>query len=136
MSHITFYEKPGCANNARQKVQLLQSGHRLTVLNLLTESWTADQLRPFFGSRPVADWFNKASPRIKSGEIDPTAMDEDQALAAMLEDPLLIRRPLLQDGNIRTAGFDSSIVQLWLGQDDGKDRESCIRPSAQPAQQA
>ena len=58
MTKVVFYEKPGCGGNARQKALLIASGHELDVRNLLTEPWTAATLRPFFGSKPLRDWFN------------------------------------------------------------------------------
>jgi nitrogenase-associated protein len=112
---ILFYEKPGCASNARQKRLLAEAGHELIVRNLLETRWTAEELRPFFGNRPVAEWFNRAAPRIKSGEVIPEALDEAAALALMLDDPLLIRRPLLQAGERREAGFDLERLTQWIG---------------------
>jgi len=73
MAKVIFYEKPGCGGNARQKALLVSSGHALEVRNLLAEPWTAERLQAFFGSRPVAEWFNASAPRVKSGEIDPSA---------------------------------------------------------------
>jgi len=130
MANIVFYEKPGCANNARQKRLLLEAGHELTVRNLLETRWTADELRAFFGERPVSEWFNRAAPRVKSGEIVPEALDGQEALALMLEDPLLIRRPLLQAGERREAGFDAQRIHDWLGlgsDGDAPDLERCRR---------
>ncbi len=95
MTTLVFYEKPGCVTNARQRALLAAHGHRLTVCDLLRERWTAERLRPFFGDRPVADWFNPTAPRIKSGELDPATLDEPTALALMVADPILIRRPLM-----------------------------------------
>ena len=115
MTRIVFYEKPGCANNARQKERLLAAGHELFEKNILTEPWTASRLRQFFGARPVGEWFNRASPRVKGGEIIPETMTETEALQAMVADPLLIRRPLLEAGEIRLAGFDAPQVARWLG---------------------
>jgi nitrogenase-associated protein len=57
MARVVFWEKPGCAGNARQKALLFASGHKLDVRNLLTEPWDAARLRSFFGARPVANWF-------------------------------------------------------------------------------
>ncbi len=74
MAKVIFYEKPGCGGNARQKALLVASGHEIEARNLLTEIWTPDALRPFFGARPVAEWFNAASPRVKSGEITPAEL--------------------------------------------------------------
>ena len=65
MAKVVFYEKPGCGGNARQKALLRQSGHELDVRDLLSAPWTGETLRSFFGARPVAEWFNGASPRVK-----------------------------------------------------------------------
>lgn len=133
MATVIFYEKPGCGGNGRQKALLAAAGHRVCARNLLAHPWTAAELRTFFGALPVCAWFNLASPRIKSGEIDPSAFDEATALAAMVADPLLIRRPLLQVGETRRAGFDPAAIAAWIGlggqsAPDGVDR--C--PSANP----
>ncbi|PMR73766.1 ArsC/Spx/MgsR family protein [Billgrantia endophytica] len=106
MSCIVFYEKPGCTTNKRQKRLLRSAGLELEERNLLDEPWTRERLRPFFGARPVAEWFNPSAPAIKHGELDPHALGDEEALALMLEQPLLIRRPLLSCGARFMVGFD------------------------------
>jgi nitrogenase-associated protein len=133
MTTIIFYEKPGCANNTRQKRLLAEAGHEVMPRNLLTEPWTADQLRGFFGNMPVAQWFNRAAPRVKSGEIDPDHMDPLAAIDLMLADPLLIRRPLMESEGRRMAGFDPDLVHQWLGlpgPKDDEDLQTCRRSQA------
>jgi nitrogenase-associated protein len=137
MALIHFYEKPGCANNARQKRMLKEAGHELIVHDLLATPWDTEELRLFFGERPVAEWFNRAAPRVKSGEIVPEALDGEEALAMMLEDRLLIRRPLIRVGERREAGFDPDRVRAWIGLSSGRETadanlESCRRPHPCP----
>lgn len=130
VASVVFYEKPGCINNSRQKGLLEKAGHTLDVRNLLTENWTAEGLRAFFGELPVAEWFNRSAPRVKEGEIVPEAMDEASALQAMMEDPLLIRRPLMAAGGRKMAGFDQDVVDAWLGLGEtrqDRDLENCPR---------
>jgi nitrogenase-associated protein len=128
MAQIVFYEKPGCANNTRQKTLLAAAGHHIIARNLLTEPWTAERLLEFFGKRPVAEWFNRATPRIKSGEIVPEAFEADDALRLMLQDPLLIRRPLIEAGGRKEIGFDQEAIQAWLGlTPSNSDMERCPR---------
>lgn len=115
MAKVIFYEKPGCGGNARQKSLLTAAGHRLEVHDLLTHPWMAGELKSFFGSRPVAEWFNRSAPRVKSGDVVPEELDEITALAALLADPLLIRRPLLESGGRREVGFDTDLISSWLG---------------------
>lgn len=123
MAHLTFYEKPGCGGNARQRALLEAAGHRLTVRNLLAWPWTAPALLAFLAPLPVAQWFNRASPRIKSGELDPGQLDRDTALALLLADPLLIRRPLLQMGEERRVGFDPAAIDQWIGLEGALDKD-------------
>lgn len=115
MAAVLFYEKPGCANNARQQRLLREAGHELTVRNLLETPWTPGELRTFFGARPVAEWFNRAAPKVKSGEVVPEALDEAEALALMVKEPLLIRRPLIAVGERREAGFETERIAAWIG---------------------
>ena len=130
MTMVVFYQKPGCATNARQLRSLQAAGHSVTAKDLLKAPWTTEELRSFFGETPVASWFNRAAPRIKSGEIDPTTCDADSALALMLEDPLLIRRPLVEADGARCAGFDREPVLSLLGQHDQQGLEGCSREGA------
>ena len=137
MSEVLFYEKPGCINNTRQKALLESAGHRVVARNLLSEPWTMETLRPFFGELPVADWFNRAASRVKDGEVVPENIeDENEALKLMLDDPLLIRRPLMQVGEERMTGFDSAQVDGWIGLNTppeklpGKEIEQCPRSHA------
>jgi nitrogenase-associated protein len=137
MAKIVFYEKPGCANNARQKALLAASGHEVDVRNLLTEAWTAPLLQRFFGAKPVAAWFNPASPRIKSGEIRPDAVSGPDALAMMIADPVLIRRPLMQVGDRCDSGFDSDAVDKWIGLQPRATPvdDRCVRVAAKESQE-
>lgn len=134
MTFIFFYEKPGCANNSRQKQLLKAAGHEIVCRNLLTESWSAAALRSFFADLPVSAWFNRAAPRVKSGEVVPERLDEATALALMLTDPLLIRRPLMECAGRRIAGFDTERVEAWLGSSltVNEDVQTCRHNPAAP----
>jgi len=127
MATITFYEKTGCAGNARQKKLLAESGHEVLARDLRHKAWTNLALLEFFIGLPVAQWFNLAAPAIKSGEIVPGELDEPTALALMRDNPLLIRRPLLQVGEERRVGFDATAIHAWIGLTDLPDEnlETC-----------
>jgi len=115
MAQIIFWEKPGCSGNRRQKEILIASGHQLEVRDLLSEPWDTDQLKLFFGDRPVKEWFNPSNPRVKSGELLPEKTTSQEALTMMVAEPLLIVRPLMQVGEQRLAGFDVEEVHNWVG---------------------
>ncbi len=115
MAKVTFWEKPGCKGNNKQKVILLASGHELEVRDLLTENWSAELLAKFFGDRPVVEWFNITNPDIKAGKVDPKKITSTEALKMMVAEPLLIGRPLMQVDNERLAGFEVDEVHNWIG---------------------
>jgi nitrogenase-associated protein len=131
MSTVLFYEKPGCINNTKQKVLLAAAGHTVQAKNLLTEKWTAARLRAFFGDLPVVEWFNHTAPRVRDGEIWPYKLSGEQAIALMLKEPLLIRRPLMEVDDQRRVGFDQDAVDRWIGLSskakDREDLETCPR---------
>jgi nitrogenase-associated protein len=137
MAYVIFWEKPGCVGNARQKALLTASGHTLDVRNLLTEPWEAVRLRAFFGARPVEDWFNRSSPRVKSGEVRPEMLDEEGALALMLADPLLIRRPLMEADGRRESGFEPERMRDWIGLNEPRVpvTDACAREATRAAGQ-
>ncbi|WP_029006796.1 ArsC/Spx/MgsR family protein [Azospirillum halopraeferens] len=115
MAEVTFYGLADCPANAKQIRQLAAAGHTVAVRDLAAESWTRETLRPWFGDRPVEEWFNRRAPAVKSGAVDPAALDEAAALDAMIADPTLIRRPLIGAGGRREAGFDPNLLNAWIG---------------------
>lgn len=127
---IEFYEKPGCKGNAKQRARLEQLGYSLPVKDLLSEPWTAETLRPFFGEQPVADWFNKSAVKVKKGIIDPASFDEGEALETLMAEPMLIRRPLLSTDKGFAAGFQPGPVLAAIGIEIPEDEtvsEGCQR---------
>ncbi|MDR9469043.1 ArsC/Spx/MgsR family protein [Marinospirillum sp.] len=136
MARIVFYEKPGCINNTRQKQLLQTSGHEVVACNLLTEPWTSARLQSFFKDLPLEQWFNPAAPRIKQGKLVPASLTEEEALAQMLQDPLLIRRPLMISEGRHLVGFDLTEVKAWVGldqQDTNIDVETCRKSHTTPS---
>jgi nitrogenase-associated protein len=128
MVEVTFYEKPGCSGNARQKQLLAAAGHSIVARDLRGEAWTRVKLLAFFAGLPVSAWFNQNAPAVKSGAIIPEELDELAALALLIDNPLLIRRPLMQVGDERRVGFDAVAVAAWIGLGElpgGEDLEAC-----------
>lgn len=133
MVTIVFYEKPRCATNARQRKSLQSAGHDVQVRDLLAEPWNPERLLDFFRDLPVRDWFNPAAPRIKSGAIDPARLTPDHALELLLAEPLLIRRPLIEIGAERIAGFDVERLRAIIGlpwSAEGPHLQGCAHAAA------
>ena len=123
---MIFYEKTGCKGNARQRALLEAHGYSFEVRSILDERWTRETLRSFFGDHPVVEWFNDKAPAIKSGEINPAAFDELTALDLFIDQPILIRRPLIDWDGVKSCGFDEVVNQIALGLNAPEgDYEAC-----------
>lgn len=117
--YVKFYQKPGCINNTKQIRLLQDKGHELEIHSIFDIKWTKETLKPFFGNKPLDKWINYTAPRIKNGEIKVELLTEDTALAAMIEDGFLIKRPLIEANGCFCSGFDDELVNLLL-QDEGE----------------
>lgn len=115
MAKIQFYEKTGCINNSKQKRILSLAGHEVEAIDLIEYAWTADELLSFFEGMEVKDWFNRNAPRVSSGELLPESFDAKTAIDAMLQDHLLIKRPLLVIGDAKLLGFDKEKIDALVG---------------------
>jgi len=133
MNLVLFYEKPGCATNARQKKILFDAGCMLIVQNLLELSMSPEELLTYLEPRPVAEWFNPNAPAVKNGMIDPTAYSAEAALPLLLGEPILIRRPLISVNGHRMCGFDQGRIEGILNASLGSPVDnSCSSPDGEP----
>ncbi|WP_263831909.1 ArsC/Spx/MgsR family protein [Sulfurospirillum oryzae] len=102
---VIFYEKTGCSGNARQKALLREHGICLDVRSLLDTKWTKATLEAFFEGLTPKEMLNSFAPQLKEGFVV-EAYTKDALIEKMLETPILIRRPLLQIGEVKLCGFD------------------------------
>jgi len=123
MATVYFYEKPGCMNNIRQKALLESSGHLVEAINLLEYPWSKEELEKYLGEKTVAECFNPAAPAIKSGEINPLNFTKEEAIAKMIHEPLLIKRPLMRIGSHYLQGFDTTVLKTLISLDPVQDAE-------------
>ncbi len=131
MTTIRFYEKPGCINNTKQKNLLQEAGYEVDARNLITEPWTEERLLSFFIGLPVAEWFNRSAPQVKDGQVVPELLTSEQAVELMLQEPLLIRRPLMAIGGTHLVGFEidkvnQALALSWSENEQG-ELERCPR---------
>lgn len=115
MAKVIFYGKPGCGGNTRQKKVLAASGHEIDDRDVFSTPWTSATLLEFLGDLPVTGWFHPNASRVKSGEISPETLSREQAMALLLGDIRLIRRPLLESGGVKVAGWNPERLSAWIG---------------------
>lgn len=109
MAHVIFFGSAAYPHCVSQKEWLLKHGHEVESLDLMSEPWSVSSLRPFFGSKPVREWFNPSAKRVVSGEINLERITPQSALVEMIMDPALINGPLVRVGDHCEAGVGAEL---------------------------
>lgn len=124
---VIFYEKTGCAGNKKQKELLIANGVDFEVQSLLETKWDKSSLESFFENLSKENIYNQFAPKIKSGEISIDSMTKEQLIYKMIEEPILIKRPLIQINDIKICGFDIAKINkaLNLKLDTNKQIGTC-----------
>jgi nitrogenase-associated protein len=120
---IIFYEKRGCAGNKRQKALLESFGFVLDVRDILNTNWDKQTLESFFEN--ADEIVNRTAPQVKKGEIEPDKLTPDELIEAMIKEPILIKRPLIQIGSTKICGFDKQKLNRALNIDIEADVQEC-----------
>lgn len=125
--NLTFYEKTGCSGNAKQKELLKSHNISFSVKSLLDTKWTSESLNQFFEGLEVIDIFNPFAPQIRDKEIDISKLSFDEAINLMIQNPILIKRPLLDINGVKICGFDIEKINKLLNTniDTNKKLNTC-----------
>ena len=121
MAFIQFFEKPGCINGEKQKRILIEAGNVLECVNILEHPWSRLELDPFFEDKEPSVIMNFTAPAIKKGDIVPANLHYNEAVALMIKNPILIRRPLIRVDGMSIQGFTDTRLSSYLGSWDGMD---------------
>lgn len=72
---------------------------------------TEDDIRAIGGPHALREVINPRSPSFRKLGIERDSIDDAQALALMLENQNLVRRPVLAAGDVRIFGFDAAAYE-------------------------
>jgi arsenate reductase-like glutaredoxin family protein len=76
-------------------------GLEVAARDFFQDRLSEEELREIIGDRPVAEFFSWASPSFRKMGIARESLGDDQLIAMMLNEPRLIRRPLVVvDGEV------------------------------------
>jgi arsenate reductase len=95
--NIVVHHNPDCGTSRNTLAILEAAGYRPTVVEYLKTGWTRPQLLGLFaaaGLTPREALRVSKSPAAELGLTDPT-VDDDTLLAAMVQHPILVNRPIV-----------------------------------------
>ncbi len=93
---------------------LSQKGVPHRERELFKEPLSADELRGLLRGRPVGDVFATRSPTYKKLGLADQHLDDEAKLRLMVENPTLIRRPLVTVGDELIVGLDPARLEEAL----------------------
>jgi len=106
---IQFYHYPKCTTCKKASKWLKDEGIEFTTHDITTDTPSQDELRKFYAisGLPLKKFFNTSGMKYRElGLKDKLAdMSEDEQLALLASDGMLIKRPLTTDGKKVTLGF-------------------------------
>ena len=94
---IVIHHNPACGTSRNVLAIIEAAGHRPVIIDYLGEGWTRPQLLALFaaaGLTPRAALRETKSPAAELGLLD-EGVTEETILAAMVEHPVLVNRPIV-----------------------------------------
>jgi arsenate reductase len=84
----------------------LRKGIELEERDFFKERFSEEELRQLIGSRSPSDFLSWNSPSFRKLGLRREELTDDQLIGMMLDEPRLIRRPLIQVGEELIVGTD------------------------------
>lgn len=111
MKRFTLYTKAGCTSCIKARQFLLSQGVAFTERDIFKHPLDELELRAVIAKQPVEELFSFRSPSVKALGLDEKALAPDEMIKHMLEEPRLIRRPLLVAGGTVVVGFNADALR-------------------------
>ena len=93
------------------KAELSQKGITLDERDFFSQRFDVEELRALIGDRPLADYFSFNSPSYKKLGLSREDLSDEQLLGMMVEEPRMVRRPLIRIGDELIVGTDRKAME-------------------------
>ncbi|MFG1228415.1 arsenate reductase (glutaredoxin) [Xanthobacter wiegelii] len=93
---VTIYHNPRCGTSRNTLAMIRASGVEPTVVEYLKTGWTKAQIKDLAAAAgaPVRDLLRAKEPLVAELKLDGPEVTDDALLAAMVEHPILVNRPI------------------------------------------
>ena len=93
------------------RASLLQTGLDLEERDFFQDRFSERELRSLLGGRSPSELFSWKSPSFRKLGASREDLDDDELVRLMIEEPRLIRRPLIQRGDEVLIGTDTDAME-------------------------
>jgi arsenate reductase len=101
---VTIYHNPRCNTSRRTLALLREKGVEPTIVEYLKTPYTAAQLKTLLRQLKMPAKRLVRKKEAAAAGIDPAALSEEQLIAAMVENPIVVERPIVVSGNKAALG--------------------------------
>ena len=108
---VRFYQKSSCGDCRKAREVLSHMGLNLDVRDLFREPLNRSELTELIGSTDVREFLNPASVMFRQRRMESAPPTRAEAIRLMMEDPNLIRRPIIIKGKRKVFGFEKTILR-------------------------
>jgi arsenate reductase (glutaredoxin) len=101
---VTMYHNPRCNTSRKTLALLREKGVEPQIVEYLKTPYTAAQLKQLLGQlkMPASRLLRKKE--AAAAGIDPSKLSEDQLIAAMVKNPIIVERPIVVSGGKAALG--------------------------------
>ena len=101
---VTMYHNPRCNTSRRTLALLREKGVEPEIVEYLKTPYTPAQLKQLLGQlkMPASRLLRKKE--AAAAGIDPSKLSEDQLIAAMAKNPIIVERPIVVSGKKAALG--------------------------------
>ena len=92
---VTIYHNPRCNTSRKTLALLREKGVEPQIIEYLRTPYTAAQLKQLLGQLKIPASRLLRKKEAAAAGIDPSKLLEDQLIAAMVENPILVERPIV-----------------------------------------
>lgn len=113
---ITIFHNPNCGTSRNVLAALREAGRAPEVIEYLKAGWTRAQLKDLFqrmGVTPRQALRVRGTPAEELGLTNPGVADE-RILDAMIAHPILVERPIVDDGAMAALCRPAERIQSFL----------------------
>jgi Spx/MgsR family transcriptional regulator len=103
---VQMYLKSSCVSCRKARAFLLGKGVKLKERDLAKEPLLQAELTAIIGDAHPKDFLNPKSPSYRKKKLGAVSLDREVLIRLMVEDPNLIKRPIIVKGKKMVVGFD------------------------------
>jgi len=101
---VTIYHNPRCGKSRQTLALLQEKGIQPQIVEYLKTPYTAAQLKTLLGQLGLPAKAVIRKKEAAEAGVDPAKLSEDQLIAAMAKNPIIVERPIVVSGGKAALG--------------------------------